>query len=86
MSEKQPMSKDELCEDFSERLGHCAQDHFKKKIVELKLKEIWGHSRIWNNSVYGLAHVLFLIAWRTKKYFKNCILYIMKNIIGFIGM
>lgn len=28
MREKQPMSKDELCEDFSERLGHCAQDHF----------------------------------------------------------
>lgn len=27
MSENQPMSKDELCEDFSERLGHCAQDH-----------------------------------------------------------
>lgn len=37
MSEKQPMSKDELCEDFSERLGHCAQDHFKKKNCGIKI-------------------------------------------------
>lgn len=30
--------------------------------------------------------MFFLIAWRNKKYFKNSVLYIMKNIIGFIGM
>lgn len=71
---------------FQKDWGTVLKTTLKKKIVESKFKEIWGHSRIWNNSVYGLAHVFFLIAWRTKKYFKNCILYIMKNIIGFIGM
>lgn len=71
---------------FQKDWGTVLKTTLKKKLWNQNLKK-YGDTQEFETILYmAWLMFFFLIAWRTKKYFKNCILYIMKNIIGFIGV